>query len=587
MRARHARWSARAESLARTQRRLGNLRLSLGLALAAVAAAVFGPAVISAVWLLPPLLALALMIALHPGRERALAYAARAAAFYARGLARIENRWAGAGSTGELLRDNQHVYAEDLDLFGRGSLFERLSTARTAAGERILGRWLLAPGEPAEVAARQPAVRELSAKLDLRQDLAVLGEDIRAALDDRTLAAWGARPPVRFFPGACWLALALAIAAATTGIAWLVGAATLRPLFYVAALEVAFVMAIRRPVEQISGTAYTPARELRLMAVLLERLEREHFTAPALVALQQRWRAPAGGRATAQIRKLVRLVEWKEWAHNQIFAVIAAPLLWTPQFAMAIERWRQRCGSQVADWIAAVGEFEALCSLAAFAYERPDATFPELLEGPPRYEATALVHPLIAPAEAVANDVALGGSTRLWIVSGSNMSGKSTLLRAVGLSVVLAWAGAPVTAARMRVSRLWTGACLRASDSLADHRSRFYAEISRLKQIMDAAAGHPVLFLLDELLSGTNSHDRGIGAEALLKGLLDRGAIGLVTTHDLALTQIAARMGAEAQNVHFEDRVENGHLRWDYRLRPGVVAHGNALQLMRAIGLDV
>jgi hypothetical protein len=422
----------------------------------------------------------------------------------------------------------------------------------------------------------------------LRQDLAVLGEDIRAAVDDRTLAAWGAQPPVRFFGGAHWLAPALAVAAAVAGLAWLTGRATLRPFLYIAAVELVFAMAIRRPVEEVAAAANTPARELRLIAVLLARLERESFTAPALLALQQRLRAQPGGPATAHIRRLVRLSEWKEWAHNQIFAVIAAPLLWTPQFAMAIERWRRQCGPHVGAWIAAIGEFEALCSLAAFAYERPDTIFPELLEGEPRYEATALAHPLLAPAEAVPNDVTLGGETRLWIVSGSNMSGKSTLLRAIGLSVALAWAGAPVTASGLRLSRLWVGACLRVNDSLADHRSRFYAEITRLKQIVDAAgAGHPVLFLLDELLSGTNSHDRGIGAEALLRGLLERGAFGLATTHDLALTEIATRLGPRARNLHFEDQIENGEMRWDYRLRPGVVARGNALALMRAVGLDV
>lgn len=576
------------EALARVQNRLGNARLITGLVLAAVAAVAFGPGWIPAAWLLAPGAALAILIALHPPRERALRHAIRAAAYYARGLARLENRWAGTGSAGDHLRDPEHVYAEDLDLFGRGSLFERLSTARTATGERTLATWLLAPGDPDEVAARQHAVRELSTKLDLRQDLAVLGEDIRAAVDDRTLTQWGQRSAVRFFAGARWVALALAIAAAVAGIAWMAGRVTLRPFLYIAAVEIVFGMAIRRPAQEILGSANTPARELRLIAVLLERLERESFTAPALTALQQRLSANHRGHATAHIRRLVRRLEWKEWAHNQVFAVVAAPLLWVPQFAMAIERWRQQCGPHVGDWIAAISEFEALSSLAAFAYERPDAVFPELLDGEPRYEAEGLVHPLLAPGEAVANGVALGGEQRLWMVSGSNMSGKSTLLRAVGLSVALAWAGAPVTAQRLRVSRLRIGASLRANDSLADHRSRFYAEIRRLKQIVDAAgAGHPVLFLLDELLSGTNSHDRGIGAEALLLGLLERGAVGLATTHDLALTEIAARLGPRARNVHFEDQVEDGQMRWDYQLRPGVVQRGNALALMRAVGLEV
>ena len=583
-----AKWAAEAAQWQRTQNRLGNARLILGIALAGVAGASLGPQWISAWWLLLPLIPLAALVAVHPRNQRALDRATRAKAFYELAIARIEDRWAGRGSQGEALRDPKHVYADDLDLFGRGSLFERLSTARTATGERTLAGWLLGPGEYADVAARQEAVRELSGKLDLREDLAVLGDDIRAALDDRSLAEWGSRPPVRFFAGAHWIAFVLGLMALAAGIAWLAGRVTLRPFLYIAAVEIFFVAAIRKQISEVTGGVNTPARELQLVALMLERLERESFTSPALVALRARLSA-GSGRATARIRTLERLVEWKEWAHNQIFGVIAAPLLWIPQFAMAIERWRVQWGPHIGDWVAAVGEFEALSSLASFAYERPDAVFPELVEAAePRYDAEGIVHPLIPAREAIANDVALNRQTPLWIVSGSNMSGKSTLLRAVGISVVLAWAGAPVTAKGLRLSRLRLGASLRANDSLTDHRSRFYAEITRLKDIVDAAgAGIQVLFLLDELLSGTNSHDRRIGAEALIKGLLDRGAIGLATTHDLALSEIADSLGTRAKNVHFEDQFESGKIAWDYRLRPGVVKRGNALELMRAVGLDV
>jgi hypothetical protein len=531
---------------------------------------------------------LVVLILIHPRLERALQRAVRSKAFYERAVARMENRWAGTGSQGEALRVPDHVYADDLDLFGRGSLFELLSTARTATGERTLASWLLAPGEHAEVVARQGAVAELSGRLDLREDLAVLGDDIRSALDDRRLGGWGARPAVRFFAGARWVALLLAAVAGVAVGGWLLGQTTLRPFFYVAVVEILFVVSIRKQIAEVTDLVNTPARELRLIALLLDRLDRETFSSPALVALRARLSAKTG-RATTHIRSLERLVEWKEWAHNQIFGVLAAPLLWVPQFAMAIEAWRIECGPHIADWIAAVGEFEALGSLASLAYERPDAVYPQLCDASqPSYAATGLAHPLIPLNEAVANDVALGGETPLWIVSGSNMSGKSTLLRAVGLSVVMAWAGAPVTARELRLSRLRIGASLRANDSLADHRSRFYAEIRKLKDIVDAAgAKQQVLFLLDELLSGTNSHDRRIGAEALIKGLLERGAIGLATTHDLALAEIVEDLGSRARNVHFEDQFESGKIAWDYHLRPGIVKRGNALELMRAVGLDV
>jgi len=197
-------------------------------------------------------------------------------------------------------------------------------------------------------------------------------------------------------------------------------------------------------------------------------------------------------------------------------------------------------------------------------------------------------HPLISEQRNVRADLLLGDEPGVMIVSGSNMSGKSTLLRTVGVNVVLALAGAPVRAASLRLSPLQVGASIRIQDSLQAGASRFYAEIKRLRQIVELTnGGRPVLFLLDEILHGTNSHDRQIGGERVVRGLIERGAIGLITTHDLALARIADDLGARAANVHFEDHLEDGQMRFDYRLRPGVVQHSNALELMRSVGLDV
>ncbi|MBZ5634974.1 MAG: DNA mismatch repair protein MutS [Acidobacteriia bacterium] len=528
------------------------------------------------------------LVVIHDRVDRALRRAARANAYYERAVARLDNRWIGTGSQGERFRDPRHVFADDLDLFGRGSLFELLSTARTRIGERVLAGWLLTPGEPKEVAERQESVKELRPGVDLREEIALMGDDLRAALDDRKLGTWGTEPPVIFFRGARWVALALAIAAVASAVTTMLDWTSLRPFLFVVLAELMFMMTTNRATAQVAGSIGTPAHELRLIALLLERVEREPFSSPGLAGLRGRLLVD-GTPATREIRRLVRLVDRLDWAQNLFFRPIAAALVWMPQFAMAIEKWRIRYGPHVGGWVAAIGEFEAMSSLACFAYERPDAVFPELVDSSERlYDAEGLIHPLIPAAEAIANDVKLGGETRLWIVSGSNMSGKSTLLRAVGLSVVLGWAGAPVTAGRLRLTRLRLGASMRASDSVIDHRSRFYAEISRLKDVVDLArSGQPLLFLLDELLSGTNSHDRRLGAQALLMGLVDRDAIGLATTHDLALAEIAEHLNGRAVNVHFEDHLEGGQIRFDYHLRPGVVARGNALELMRAVGLDV
>jgi DNA mismatch repair ATPase MutS len=225
--------------------------------------------------------------------------------------------------------------------------------------------------------------------------------------------------------------------------------------------------------------------------------------------------------------------------------------------------------------------------LSAYAYEHADDPFPEFVESGIFLEGEDLRHPLLPAAQCVPNSVQLDGERQVWIISGSNMSGKSTLLRTVGVNGVLALAGAPVRAKRMRLSNLAIGATIRVMDSLQHGTSRFYAEIQRLHDIMELTKKGPVLFLLDEILHGTNSHDRAVGAEAVIRGLIKRGAIGLVTTHDLALTRLAETLSPQAANFHFEDQLENGRMVFDYRLRSGIVEKSNALALMRAVGLEV
>ncbi len=580
-------WNARLAGSERQFRMLGNARLATGIAAVVVAAISLGAGWISPWWLIAPVAIFVALAVRHQGVERTRTNSARAVSHYENALARVENRWAGRGHTGDAFRDPKHLFADDLDLFGRGSLFELLCTARTSTGERTLANWLLEPGRVGDVAARQEAVAELSPRLDLREQIALLGEDVRAAVDDRAMAAWGERPAVRFFPGARWIAPVIAAGTVISVALFFVHMARPSVVMGFVLAELIFGMAVRESVRNVLFTVAAPASELRVLGLLLGQLERESFRSARLQALTHSLDAH-GLTASAEIRRLEQLVDYLDSARNQFFRPVAAVLLWIPQFAMAIEAWRQECGPRIGQWIAAVGEFEALCALGGFAHNRPDAQFPELTDGPPSIDAEQLRHPLIDPAEAIANDVRLDTECSLWIVSGSNMSGKSTLLRSVGLNTVLAWAGAPVTCGRFRVTPLRIGASIRVNDSLADHRSRFYAEISKLREIVDLTrAGLPTLFLLDELLSGTNSHDRRIGAAALIRGLVERGGIGMVTTHDLALADVASNLGARARNVHFEDHIEGGEIRFDYRLRPGVVERSNALELMRAVGLDV
>jgi DNA mismatch repair ATPase MutS len=321
------------------------------------------------------------------------------------------------------------------------------------------------------------------------------------------------------------------------------------------------------------------------LADVLARFESEAFETPLLTTLRKRLDAE-GKPASRQIAHLRKLVEYHDWGRHQVFAPIALVLLWHAHLGFAIERWRNRSGRHIAEWIDAVGEIEAVSSIAGYASEHPDDTWPELAHDGPLFDGQGIAHPLLAVG--VRNDLRLTSEMRLFVVSGSNMSGKSTMLRSVGLNTVLAWAGLPVRARHLRVSRLTVGAAMRVQDSIQDGKSRFYAEITRLRQLLDLSNGDtPLLFLLDELLSGTNSHDRRIGAEAIVRGLVESGAIGLVTTHDLALADIADQLAPHAANVHFEDHVEDGRISFDYKMRPGVVKKSNALELMRSVGLNV
>jgi len=297
----------------------------------------------------------------------------------------------------------------------------------------------------------------------------------------------------------------------------------------------------------------------------------------------------AGRSPSYCLARLSSLANLLEGRRNYIIRLIDVPLMYSVHLAFALDGWRKLYGKSVRTWVEAVGEIEALLSIATYAYEHPDDPFPQFNDSSlPLFDGQELGHPLIPAAECVRNSVCLDQETRMLMVSGSNMSGKSTLLRTVGINAVLALAGAPVRARRLRISRLQLGTSIRVTDSLQAHVSHFYAEITRLRRIVDLTeGGTPVLFLLDEILHGTNSHDRKIGALGMIEALLKRGAIGLVTTHDLALTTFPDGISPHICNVHFQDYLEDGKIHFDYKLRDGVVEKSNALELMRSIGLEV
>lgn len=569
-------------------------------------------------WLAAPAALFVALVMLHDRAIRARVRAGQTAQLYEDGLGRIADRWEPGQGQGqgrsERFAEADHPYAADLDLFGRGSLFERLSTARTAMGQETLAAWLKAAAPPAVIRGRQAAIDELRPRLDLREDLAVLGMDTDADIHPQSLKTWAGAPATTppgarlGFGAARVVAALLGLVTSAALVLWAFFGVSPWPFAGCALIAFAYAGTLRPLVDPILAAVHRRADELGALARILGRLERETFSTPLLKALRADLdtaaRSPGRGPAippSRRIAQLARLVALLDVRRNQLMALVVAPALWTAQAALAIEAWRRAHGQAVARWLSAVGELEALASLATYAFEHPALPFPQLTEGPPRFDAEALTHPLLPAATRVANDVALGGDNgdgngngngsahpRLLLVSGSNMSGKSTLLRTVGVNAVLALAGAPVHARRLTLSPLAIGATLRVNDSLQEGRSRFYSEITRLRMVVDLTTGPlPVLFLLDEVLSGTNSHDRRIGAEGVIRTLLTRGAIGFATTHDLALADVAEALGTLAANVHFEDHLEGNTITFDYRMRPGIIRKSNALALMRAVGLDV
>lgn len=539
-------------------------------------------------WLLVPFALFAAVAFAHARLLNRMDRARSAIHFYERGLARIRHEWIGHGRSGERYRQTDHLYADDLDLFGRGSLFELLSTTRTRAGEDVLAGWLLAPAAHTVARARQDAVRELASRLDLRETVAVIGDHVKVAVDAPLLRQWAASGH-GIASHALRVAVAGLVATTLLTLVWWWQTGQLGALAVVLLVaQLAMATALRGRVVGVIEAVEAPAHDLDVLATLLRVIERESFESAHLRALQQ---SLAGTQtASKEIDRLSRLVALLASRRNVMFAAPAGLLMWATQWAFAIDAWKRRAGVHIPHWLDVVGEFEALLALGGFAAEHPGYVFPELTDGPPAVAATELAHATLGPS-AVANDLDLGGAEapHLLVVSGSNMSGKSTWMRTIGVTVVLARMGAPVRAAACRLSPLAIGAAIRVQDSLTDGRSRFFAEILRLKHVVELARREQgaVLFLLDEILSGTNSHDRRIGAEAVMVGLVRAGAIGLVTTHDLALARVTDDLGSRAVNAHFDDRFIDGHLHFDYRLKPGVVETSNALALMRSIGIEV
>lgn len=506
------------------------------------------------------------------------------AAHYARSLDRLDGKWRSFASTGASLAAADHPYARDLDLVGAGSLFQLLDTTRTKQGERTLAAWLLSPGELEELRARAATVRAITNDVDDRERLATTGDDAAIRVDEDPIVAWaegtsGFDPTTPLRIAAFALPVALLVTFTLHQLDLLTG--WLPALL--ALVNLGLLRALRRRLASTAALAQHAESELGRLLPIIEGSRGLPRPTPRLERLHH---ALAG--AQASIRGLRRRVTFLQSRANLIVAFIGPLLLWDLHGALLLEDWRRREGKKLRGWFAALGELEALHALATYAFEHAGDTWPELVDGPLVLEAEQLGHALLSAEACVCNDVRLAGPGRALLVTGSNMSGKSTLLRSVGLASVMALAGLPVRARKLRLSRVQVATCMRVSDSLQEGASFFLAEVRRLKVVVELAReATPVLFLLDEILQGTNTRERSLGARGVVANLVRLGASGLVSTHDLSLVQLGDVLQERLEFAHFTDRAEGESMAFDYVMRPGVVQGSNALRVMRANGLDV
>lgn len=492
--------------------------------------------------------------------------------------------------TGEQFANPAHAYSSDIDLFGKHSLFRLLNRTHTNEGQRRLAEWLLAPASADTIRLRQQASDVLRHQLDWRQQFEALAySEETVSRSPKALIDW-ATAEHSLLP-AYLNVLRFLLPAITLGIviAWLLG--------YVPGVTVtlalvvhAFVLSrVSARTKDVSEQTFEISAALRAFRSLIKQAEQLTGDAVRLGAIRQA--LTTNGRAASQaIGHLAQLTEGLNYRRNPYFYILfGIATLWDLHYLIQLERWRQRHGPDLARWFDALGELEALNSLAGFAHAHPTYATPDIVDNQLTLNSVQAAHPLLPLDRSVANSLQLSGAGRTVLITGSNMSGKSTFLRTVGANVVLALTGAVVSAERFSCSIVRVFTSMRTQDSLEESTSSFYAELKRLQTLIGLTKQSeeiPVLYFLDEILKGTNSADRHRGAEALIRQLHHTPSSGFVSTHDLELGQLSDAAGF-VTNYHFQSDLHDGELVFDYKLRNGICESFNASQLMRAIGIEM
>jgi len=484
----------------------------------------------------------------------------------------------------------EHFYANDLDIFGHASLYQYINRTRSEMGSSTLADWLLTPAPPEIILTRQEAIKELAKQSVWRQQLQAYGMAKRIKLETKErLQSWFAEDD-QFINNKYWLLIRYLIPAIMITVLVLNITDVLNNYIrnYCLLASAFFAFYISKKVTPLHQQVSKMTEELEVLSDSIQLIEQTHFTSVLLQNLQKQFMQQSG-KASTQIVKLKKILERLDLRFNfVVFIPLDILLQWDLQQVIALEKWKQVNHKNVMAWFTALGEMEAINSLATLSFNQPGWSFPLFKEDHFFIEGKEVGHPLIQPDKCVTNPLKIEHNGQLMLVTGSNMAGKSTYLRSIGVNTVLAMTGAPVCATYFCLSPVQIISSMRIADNLEENTSTFYAELKKLKTIIDKVNNNEKVFiLLDEILRGTNSLDRHTGSAALIKQLIKHNAACIIATHDVELAKMKEEYPENILNYHFDVQVSKDELYFDYQLKEGICTSLNASILMKKIGIEL
>lgn len=585
-------YAQRLENLSQTINRLGNVRLVTFLAGSGLALFFYlkHSASLSISLAILTVLSFAALVIWHQALRKRQRYLQALLQTYGQALSRLNGEWKAFEDSGEEFKDPAHPFSDDLDLFGVGSLFQWINTAKTFRGRETLKGWLSEPpADPGTIQHRQESIQELAKNLAWRQRFLAEASMTKQLLSSpKSLIEWGKTLDSNYRRIEV-LILARALPTITS-IFFLLYLVSARVSFWyplVGCLIQALILFAGKQRGKVLNAVSSYKDSLKIYETMLERFEKRSFQSKYLLSLKKGLCDREGKSAYDQIRKLASLSDLIANRNNAMFLFINILTLWDIQCMISLETWKEKSGRSLNRWLDTIAELEALSSLSIIHFDHPDWEFPKISSESSGIEAVKLGHPLLK--KAVRNDLSIEKRSGILLITGSNMSGKSTLLRTVGINLVLSYAGAPVCAQSLSGPRLQIYTCMRVSDNLGENISSFYAELLRIKQIVSASKTEKenVFFLLDEIFKGTNSQDRHAGARVLIRQLSKEGSMGMVSTHDLELGDLERESDRKIRNYHFREYFKNDEIQFDYKLRAGVSTTRNAMYLIKMAGIEV